>query len=74
MGEHRHNWSSELRAMIALALPVVLSELGWVAQGVVDNIMVGQLGPVAETLASLEGLDAHARAVTLRLGAMDAGA
>jgi histidinol dehydrogenase len=25
------------------------------------------LGPVAETLASLEGLDAHARAVTLRL-------
>ena len=26
-----------------------------------------QLGPVAETLASLEGLDAHARAVTLRL-------
>ncbi|HYP80226.1 MAG TPA: histidinol dehydrogenase, partial [Steroidobacteraceae bacterium] len=33
-----------------------------------------QLGPVAETLASLEGLDAHARAVTLRLGAMDAGA
>jgi len=47
MGEHRHNWSSELRAMIALALPVVLSELGWVAQGVVDNIMVGRLGPVA---------------------------
>jgi histidinol dehydrogenase len=26
-----------------------------------------QLGPVAETLANLEGLDAHARAVTLRL-------
>ena len=33
--------------MIALAVPVVLSELGWVAQGVVDNIMVGRLGPVA---------------------------
>ena len=31
--------------MIALAVPVVLSELGWVAQGVVDNIMVGRLGP-----------------------------
>ncbi len=33
--------------MVSLALPVVLSELGWVAQGVVDNIMVGRLGPVA---------------------------
>jgi histidinol dehydrogenase len=30
------------------------------------------LGPVAETLASLEGLDAHARAVTIRLEALDA--
>jgi histidinol dehydrogenase len=28
------------------------------------------LGPVAETLAMLEGLDAHARAVTLRLEAL----
>jgi histidinol dehydrogenase len=28
------------------------------------------LGPVAETLASLEGLDAHARAVTIRLEAL----
>jgi MATE family multidrug resistance protein len=37
----------ELRAMIALAVPVVLSELGWMAQGVVDNIMVGRLGPEA---------------------------
>ena len=33
--------------MISLAVPVVLSELGWMAQGVVDNIMVGRLGPVA---------------------------
>jgi histidinol dehydrogenase len=30
------------------------------------------LGPVAETLANLEGLDAHARAVTLRLDSLDA--
>jgi histidinol dehydrogenase len=29
------------------------------------------LGPVAETLASLEGLDAHARAVTLRLESLE---
>lgn len=33
--------------MVSLAVPVVLSELGWMAQGVVDNIMVGRLGPVA---------------------------
>jgi len=33
--------------MVALAVPVVLSELGWMAQGVVDTIMVGKLGPAA---------------------------
>src|ERR1700688_2120116 len=43
----RARWRAELTAMVVLAVPVVLSELGWVAQGVVDNIMVGRLGPVA---------------------------
>lgn len=33
--------------MVALAVPVVLSGLGWMAQGVVDTIMVGRLGPAA---------------------------
>ena len=33
--------------MVALAVPVVLSELGWMAMGVVDTIMVGSLGPAA---------------------------
>ncbi len=33
--------------MVTLAIPVVLSELGWVAQGIVDTIMVGKLGPAA---------------------------
>ena len=33
--------------MVALAIPVVLSELGWMAQGIVDTIMVGRLGPAA---------------------------
>ena len=32
-----------------------------------------RLGPVAETLAMLEGLDAHARAVTQRLAVLDGG-
>ena len=39
--------------MIVLAVPVVLSELGWMAQGVVDNIMVGRLGPAAIGAVSL---------------------
>ncbi|HUB30099.1 MAG TPA: MATE family efflux transporter [Terracidiphilus sp.] len=47
------DWSRELRAMVTLAVPVVLSELGWVAQGVVDNIMVGRLGPEAIGAVSL---------------------
>lgn len=33
--------------MLQLAWPVVLAELGWMLQGVVDVIMVGRLGPVA---------------------------
>jgi len=41
------NWRQELRAMVVLAVPVVLSELGWMAMGVVDTIMVGRLGPAA---------------------------
>ena len=33
--------------MVTLAVPVVLSELGWMAEGIVDTIMVGKLGPAA---------------------------
>jgi MATE family multidrug resistance protein len=40
-------WKRELSALAKMALPVVLSELGWMAQGVVDTIMVGKLGPAA---------------------------
>jgi MATE family multidrug resistance protein len=42
-----HIWKQELRALTALAVPVVLSEVGWMAQGLVDTIMVGRLGPAA---------------------------
>jgi len=47
MGLREANLKQELRAMVALAVPVALSELGWMAQGVVDTIMVGRLGPAA---------------------------
>jgi MATE family multidrug resistance protein len=33
--------------MLALAVPVVLAELGWVAMGIVDVLMVGRLGAEA---------------------------
>ena len=42
-----HVWKKELAALANLAIPVVLSELGWMIQGVVDTIMVGALGPVS---------------------------
>ena len=37
----------ELRPMLALATPVVMAELGWVTMGIVDTIMVGDLGASA---------------------------
>ncbi len=43
----RAEWRLELGAMVTLAVPVVLSELGWMLMGVVDTIMVGRLGPAA---------------------------
>lgn len=47
MERGRAAWRGELRAMITLAVPVVLSEMGWMAQGFVDTVMVGRLGPAA---------------------------
>ncbi len=44
---HRQLYRTELAAMVRLAVPVALAELGWMLQGVVDVIMVGRLGPVA---------------------------
>ncbi|MCL4845906.1 MAG: MATE family efflux transporter [Acidobacteria bacterium] len=37
----------EARPLLRLAGPVVLAELGWMAMGLVDTIMVGPLGPAA---------------------------
>lgn len=38
---------AELRAMLALAWPVILAEIGWVLMGIVDTVIVGPLGPAA---------------------------
>ncbi len=40
-------WRNELPAMFALAWPVALAELGWMAMGLVDTILVGRIGAEA---------------------------
>jgi multidrug resistance protein, MATE family len=45
--DHPVHLGDELRALLALAIPVVLSELGWMTMTVVDLVMVGRLGPAA---------------------------
>jgi MATE family multidrug resistance protein len=37
----------ELPALLKLAGPVILAEIGWMVMGIVDTIMVGPLGPAA---------------------------
>ncbi|PWU07112.1 MAG: MATE family efflux transporter [Terriglobia bacterium] len=41
------NFRKELRPMWALAWPLALAELGWMAQGLIDLIMAGRLGAAA---------------------------
>jgi MATE family multidrug resistance protein len=45
--EHPTRMGEELRALMGLAFPVVLSELGWMTMTIVDLVMVGRLGPAA---------------------------
>src|SRR5215470_6820215 len=44
---------SELRATLNLAGPIVLAELGWIAMGNVDVMMVGRVGGPAIAAVSL---------------------
>ena len=43
----RARFRSELADLLKLAIPVVLSELGWSAMSMVDTVMVGRLSPAA---------------------------
>lgn len=45
--QYRQTVRSELRGLVLLAVPVALSELGWMTMSVVDTAMVGRLGAVA---------------------------
>jgi multidrug resistance protein, MATE family len=46
------NLSRELRAMLRIAIPLALAELGWMSMGVVDTIMVGRLPPSAVSIGA----------------------
>ncbi len=48
-----HAIRRELWPMLRLSVPVVMAELGWMAMGVVDTIMVGPLGPEAISAAGV---------------------
>src|SRR6185295_12258288 len=48
--------SSDLRAMLRLALPVAAVQLGLMAMGVVDTIMVGHVSPASLASAALGNL------------------
>jgi len=44
---------SELKPLLKIAGPIVLAEIGWMAMGIVDTIMVGPLGPAAISAAGI---------------------
>ena len=44
---------TEFLPMLRIAVPVVMAELGWMAMGVVDTVMVGSLGPEAISAAGV---------------------
>ncbi len=50
------NWRRELRAMLGLAAPLVLSELGWMAMGIEDTMFVGRVSAEAIGAVSLGGV------------------
>jgi MATE family multidrug resistance protein len=46
------SWRADLRAMLRIGVPLALSELGWMAMSVVDNIMVGGLPESAAAIGA----------------------
>ena len=58
---------AELAPTLRIAVPVVLAELGWMAMGVVDTIMVGPLGPTAISAVGV-GVAIHMGFVVFGMG------
>ena len=59
----------ELGPTLTIAIPVILAELGWIATGVVDTVMVGPLGPEAISAAGV-GTSMHMGFVVLGMGVL----
>ena len=59
----------ELGPTLTIAVPVILAELGWMAMGVVDTVMVGPLGPEAISAAGV-GTSMHMGFVVLGMGVL----
>jgi MATE family, multidrug efflux pump len=51
-----HGFRGELAAMVRLALPIVVVQLGWMLMGVVDTVMVGRVSPTAIAAVALGNL------------------
>jgi Na+-driven multidrug efflux pump len=56
MAQGWQEFREEFRPMIRLAWPLALAELGWMAQGLVDLVMAGPLGPAAIGAGSLANM------------------
>ena len=65
----RSRLARELGPMLRLAGPVVLAELGWMAMGIVDTIVVGPLGATATGSVGL-GHNLHIAVTIFGLGLM----
>jgi len=50
------SWRTELRSMLGLAAPLVLSELGWIAMGIADTMFVGRVSAEAIGAVGLGGV------------------
>jgi MATE family multidrug resistance protein len=66
-----HSFRTELRALFALALPVVIDHLGTMSMGLVDTILVGRLG-AAELAAVGSGSALYFSYMTFALGVLSA--
>ncbi len=43
---------SQIRPVLTLALPLIAAEIGWMAMGIVDTVMVGHMKDPAINIAS----------------------
>src|ERR1700733_1078830 len=46
-------FAGEIRPMLALAIPIVLAELGWMSMGIVDTMMVGRQADSAVAIGAV---------------------